>query len=159
MTVRIICVGKLKEAFWREAEGEYAKRLKGFCKLELVELSEVRLSEKPSDKEIAEALKREAEGFLTYISGKRQWNIALCIEGRHLSSTEFANKISQQGVDGISDINLCIGSSFGLAEDVKSRCFPLSMSNMTFPHQLARIMLLEQVYRAFQILSGGRYHK
>lgn len=159
MTINIIAVGKLKEGYLREASAEYEKRLKGFCKVNIVELSESRLPDNPSDALIEKALSDEAGMMETYLSGKAM-NIAMCIEGKQLSSEKLSKKIEETGVLGYSTINFFIGSSFGLSEKVKSECgLRLSMSEMTFPHQLARIMLLEQIYRAFQISSGGKYHK
>lgn len=159
MTVNIVSVGKLKEGYLREASAEYEKRLKGFCKVNIIELSESRLPDNPSDALIEKALSDEALMMENYLSGK-SFNISMCIEGKQLSSEKLSKKIEETGVLGYSTINFFIGSSFGLSEKVKKEChLRLSMSEMTFPHQLARIMLLEQIYRAFQISSGGKYHK
>lgn len=157
MIVKIIAVGKLHEDYLRSACSEYIKRLGRFCTVEIHELEECRLSAEPSEKEISAALKKEAENIKKYISG---FVIPLCIEGKQLSSPELSQKISEAGVNGFSTVTFIIGSSFGLAPEIKSAGhLRLSMSKMTFPHQLARVMLLEQIYRAFQISSNGRYHK
>ena len=159
LTVNIVTVGKLKEQYLRDASAEYEKRLKAFCKMNITELQESRLPDNPSDAVIKKALDDEAfamEGFFA----KKAFNIAMCIEGRQLSSEELSQKIESISLNGYGTMNILIGSSFGLSEKVKERCdMRLSMSKMTFPHQLARVMLLEQIYRAFQISSGGKYHK
>lgn len=159
LTVNIVTVGKLKEQYLRDASAEYEKRLKAFCKMNITELQESRLPDNPSDAVIKKALDEEAfamEGFFA----KKAFNIAMCIEGRQLSSEELSQKIESISLNGYGTMNIFIGSSFGLSEKVKERCdMRLSMSKMTFPHQLARVMLLEQIYRAFQISSGGKYHK
>ena len=157
MNINLIVIGKLKEEYLRSAYAEYIKRLSRFCTFELHELDECRLSENPSEKEIAAALGKEAEQIKRFLKG---FIIPMCIEGRQLSSIDFSQKISSAGINGFSAVTFIIGSSFGLAEEIKSMGnFRLSMSEMTFPHQLARVMLLEQIYRAFQIASGGKYHK
>lgn len=125
--------------------------------MEIHELDEYRLSDNPSEKEIASALAKEAVQIKKYAKG---FIIPLCIEGRQLGSVEFSEKISSAAVSGFSSITFIIGSSFGLDNDIKNMgSFKLSMSKMTFPHQLARVMLLEQIYRAFQIAENGKYHK
>lgn len=158
LTVQIVCVGKLKEAYWREACAEYAKRLQTFCRLSITELPESRLPENPSQTLILAALEKEGEKILAASSGSVR--MALCIEGKQLSSEQLAKKINMIAVGGESSVSFLIGSSFGMSEQVKqSSDFLLSMSPMTFPHQLARVMLCEQVYRAFQINHNGKYHK
>lgn len=158
--VNIICVGKLKEAYWREACAEYAKRLGAYCKLNIVELSESKLSQKPSDGEIRAALSAEGRAMIPYIAQKCAYSIAMCIEGPQLSSEELAAKTEQVSVGGTSVINFIIGSSFGLDPDIKKLCdMRLSISKMTLPHQLARVVTLEQIYRAFSINAGAKYHK
>lgn len=158
--INFLTVGKLKEQYWRDAAAEYSKRLKGFCQLEIVELAESRLSDSPSEKEIASALTAEAKAMSVYTDKKGVFNIAMCIEGKQLSSEKLAEKISSCGTNGFSTINFIIGSSFGISGDIKKKAdLRLSMSEMTFPHQLARIMLLEQVYRSFQIMNHTKYHK
>jgi 23S rRNA (pseudouridine1915-N3)-methyltransferase len=160
ISVNVIAVGRLKEAYLREAGNEYAKRLQAFCRLNIIELNESRLPDNPSQKEIEAALSNEAKAMQNLLTGNNAYNIAMCIEGKQLSSEKLSQKIEQISVSGKSTVNFIIGSSFGIAEQVKQLAdFKLSMSEMTFPHQLARIMLLEQIYRAFQISSGGKYHK
>lgn len=157
MNIKLIAIGKLKEDYLRNACAEYLKRLSRYCSFELVELDECRLSDNPSDKEIASALEKEAEMIKKHAKG---YIIPMCIEGKQLSSTELSEKISSVGINGQSTITFIIGSSFGLADSVKSMAdLKLSMSKMTFPHQLARVMLLEQIYRAFTISGGSKYHK
>ena len=160
LSVNLITVGKLKESYLRDACNEYAKRLSLFCKLNIIELSEARLNDNPSEKETANALLQEAKAMDSFLNLKDCWNIAMCIEGKQLTSPELSKHMENISVNGKSTINFIIGSSFGISEDVKEKSnFKLSMSKMTFPHQLARVMLLEQIYRAFQISSNGKYHK
>lgn len=157
MNVNLIVIGKLKEDYLRGACAEYIKRLGRFCTFELHELDECRLSDNPSEKEISAALKKEAGQIKKYAKG---FIVPMCIEGKQLSSEELSAKISEAGVGGFSTVTFIIGSSFGLDSEIKSMGnLRLSMSKMTFPHQLARVMLLEQIYRAFQISSNGKYHK
>ncbi|MBQ8573000.1 MAG: 23S rRNA (pseudouridine(1915)-N(3))-methyltransferase RlmH [Ruminococcus sp.] len=159
LNVNIICVGKLKEKFLSDAVKEYSKRLSAFCKLNIAELDETKLSEKASDTEIANALKSESEKILAK-TGKDAFVVAMCIEGKMMSSEELSRLFNRVSVEGKSRIDIIIGSSFGLSDEVKKRAdLRLSVSPMTFPHQLFRVMILEQVYRAFQISTGGKYHK
>lgn len=158
LTVNIICVGKLKEKFYLSAVEEYAKRLSRSCKLNLVELPEERLPEKPSQAQIDAALAKEAE--LIQAKLPKGILVAMCIEGKTMSSEALAQKFTDWTVGGASQITFLIGSSFGMHPKVKALAdLKLSMSPMTFPHHLARVMLLEQIYRAFQINEGSRYHK
>lgn len=160
IAVNIVCVGKLKEAYWKDAIAEYTKRMGAYAKLRIVELSESKLSDNPSEKEISQALETEGKTMLPYADTKGSYNIAMCIEGTQLSSEGLAQKISGASVSGASTINLFIGSSFGLCDDIKKRAnLKLSISKMTLPHQLARVVTLEQVYRAFAINAGTKYHK
>jgi len=157
MNINFIVIGKLKEEYLRNACSEYIKRLSRYCNFEIHELDEYRLSENPSAKETETALKKESEQIRKYAKG---FIIPMCIEGRQLSSTELSETLDSVGVNGFSTVTFIIGSSFGLDESIKNMGnLKLSMSKMTFPHQLARVMLLEQVYRAFQISTGGKYHK
>jgi len=159
VSVQIICIGKLKEQFWRDAYLEFEKRLTRYCSLSLKELSESTLPENPSQAQIDTALMREGEAILSEIS-KDSFVCALCIEGKQFSSNEFAEKIDSLMSSGRSKITFVIGSSFGLCDKVKNRAdLKLSFSKMTFPHQMFRTILLEQIYRAFSILGGGKYHK
>ncbi len=159
LNITIISVGKCKEKFLLEAVREYEKRLKAYIKLDLVEVDEVKLPENPSQILIAKAMSEEASKVIAKIQ-KDAFVIPMCIEGNIISSDELAKKIGALSVDGTSKICFIIGGSNGLSDDVKKLAgFKLSMSKMTFPHHLARVMLLEQVYRAFNILAGGKYHK
>lgn len=158
--INLITVGKLKEKYWRDAVAEYSKRLSAFCKLEIVELPESRLSDNPSEKEILSALENEASAMSKYTDGNSTYNIAMCIDGKIISSEELSEKIQYCGTNGYSTINFIIGSSFGISKSIKDKSdFKLSMSKMTFPHQLARVVLLEQIYRGFQISNHTKYHK
>jgi len=159
LQVRLVCVGRLKENFYKEAAGEYLKRLSAYCKIETEELPESRLPDKPSPAEIDAALAAEAAGIFSRLPAAGAV-AALCVEGTMMSSEELAAVLQKYAADGISKISFVIGGSYGLHKTVKDRAsLKLSMSPMTFPHHLARIMLLEQLYRAFSISSGGKYHK
>lgn len=157
VTIQILCVGKLKEKYLQSACEEYAKRLGAFCRFSITEIAEERLPDAPSEAQIQAALKKEGEHLLSLAQGAV---ISLCIEGKLLSSPQLAAEIERRAVGGASAFTFIIGSSFGLSDDVKEKsALRLSMSPMTFPHQLARVMLCEQIYRAFQINSNGKYHK
>ena len=157
--VTVICVGKLKEKFYIGAVEEYAKRLGRYCRLEIVELPEQRLPEDPSPAEIERALAREAEAIRAKLPGGAAV-AAMCVEGELRSSEELAVLLEQQAGQGDKGLAFVIGGSYGLHPSVKSLAWlRLSMSPMTFPHHLARVMLLEQLYRSFQIREGGKYHK
>lgn len=157
--VTIICEGKLKEKYLRDACGEYEKRLGAFCKLNIIELTPKRISENPGEGEIKNVLEAEGREILAKIPNG-SLVFAMCIEGKQLSSEELSKKFETAAVQGFGNITFVIGSSFGLCDEVKRKAdFKLSMSKMTFPHQLARVMLLEQIYRSFKISSGGKYHK
>lgn len=157
--VTLIAMGKLKEKFYLSAAAEYEKRLKGYCQFHLLELPEVRLPEDPSPAEIAAGLEKEADLILTKIP-KGAWFCVLTPEGKMLSSEALANKIHELKLSGKSSVCFLIGSSFGMAARIKEKAdFKLSMSPMTFPHHLARVMVLEQLYRAEAIQSGSKYHK
>lgn len=158
-TVTILCVGKLKEKFYFDACAEYQKRLTRFCRLNLIELPEQRLPDAPSPAEIAAALEREADAIMEKLP-RGGAVVALCVEGRGLSSEKLAETMANYAARGVSQLTFLIGGSFGMAERVKDAAdLRLSMSQMTFPHHLARVMLLEQVYRAYQIQAGTKYHK
>ena len=149
----------MKEKFYAEAFGEYMKRLQPYCKLQLTEAPEQRLSESPSPKELEKALDREAEDILAAIPGD-SYVAALCIEGRELSSEALAELVFKAEGSGRPRMCFIIGGSYGLSPRVKARAdLKLSMSPMTFPHHLARVMLAEQLYRSFKIIEGSRYHK
>lgn len=159
LSITIICVGKLKEAFYLSASEEYIKRLKAFCKLEIIEINAVSLPDEPNFSQISSALSQEGERILKKVP-KNTKTIALCIEGTQHTSQELAGKLDNMMQNSVSSIAFLIGSSYGLSEKVKNNADEsISMSKMTFNHRLARIMLLEQIYRAFQINSGGKYHK
>lgn len=159
LSVRLICVGKLREKYLISAVDEYKKRLGAFCKFEIVELNEERLPDSPTPGEINSALEREADNIIQNVP-KDSCLVALCIEGKELDSPELARFISEKAVSGKSKICFVIGGSFGLSERVKKLSeLRLSMSRMTFPHHLARVMLAEQIYRAFTIIEGRKYHK
>lgn len=159
ISVTVIALGKLKERSMRELCAEYEKRLSAFCKLQMVELVPQRLPERPSANEIARALDTEAAHIAAKIPANA-YVFAMCIEGWQMPSEIFSQKLSDLAVNGVSNVVFLLGSSFGLQEALKKQSdFRFSMSEMTFPHQLARVMLLEQIYRAFQIESGGKYHK
>lgn len=155
----LITVGKLKEKFYISAAEEYRKRLSGYCNFKLLELPETRLSDNPSPAEILAGLNKEGEMILAKIP-KGAWFCVLTPEGKLLSSEGLANKIADIKLSGKSSACFLIGSSFGIAPSVKDKSdFQLSISPMTFPHHLARIMVLEQLYRAEAIQAGSKYHK
>lgn len=157
--IKLICVGKMREKHYIDALHEYEKRLTPLCRFEVEELAEYRLPENPAPKEIEAALDREAEQILKKIPAGA-WVCALCIEGEMLSSEQLAEKLDRLTVSGVSRAVFLIGGSFGLHDRVKQRAdVKLSMSRMTFPHHMARVMLAEQLYRAFSISTGGKYHK
>ena len=157
--VTVLCVGKLKERFYAEAAAEYAKRLSRYCKLDIAELPEERLPESPSQAQIDAALEREAAAVRTKLPAGAVL-ITLCIEGQLRSSEELARKMDSWSSQGAGHLVFLIGGSCGLSPSLKAQAAErLSMSPMTFPHHLARVMLLEQIYRAYQINSGGKYHK
>lgn len=157
LQVKIIAIGRLKEKYLKDACNEYIKRLRRFCDIKVIELDEYKLPDSPSEKEIIKSLDIESESILKNISG---FIIPMCIEGKRLSSTEFAERLRRVPVNGYSAASFIIGSSHGLSDKVKSRAnLKLSLSEMTFPHQLARVMLLEQIYRCFKINNGEKYHK
>lgn len=157
--VTVICVGKLKEKFYADAAAEYVKRLSRYCKLHIIELPEERLPDNPSAALIDAALAKEAD----LIRGKLPPSasvIALCVEGRMRSSEELAHLMAAWANRGEKQLVFLIGGSFGLHPSIKAEAWAqLSMSPMTFPHHLARVMLLEQIYRAYQINAGSKYHK
>lgn len=159
LNIKFICVGKLRERFYIDAFNEYARRLSAYCKFECAELNETKLGDKPSDKEIENALVRESADIEKAIP-KVAYVIAMCVGAKQLKSEELAQKINSLALSGRGKICFIIGGSFGMAESVKQRAdMRLGMSEMTFPHHLARVMLTEQIYRSFKIIEGSRYHK
>ncbi len=158
LNVKLITLGTLKESYLRDAVAEYEKRLGGFCRFSEVELKEEKISQDPSPTEIKNTLERESAKILAEIPA-RAYCIALCVEGKQFSSEELADKLDAIA-NATSEVCLVIGSSHGLSETVKTRAdLKLSVSKMTFPHQLMRVILLEAVYRAFNIQKGTKYHK
>lgn len=156
--VTLITLGRLKERYLRDAAEEYIKRLSRYCDLETVELSPVSLPENPSELQIAAVLEREAELIEKRIP-VGAYKVALCVEGKELSSEGLADSFAEKCACG-TPMCFIIGSSYGLCERIKKMCdIRLSLSRMTFPHQLFRVMLLEQIYRAFKINEGSTYHK
>ena len=157
--ITLITMGKLKEKFYISAAEEYAKRMKAYCRFQLLELPEYRLPEDPSPAEIAAGLDKEAEQIQAKIP-KGAWLCIFTPEGKTLSSEDFAEKMQQVKLSGKSSVCFLIGSSFGISPKIKQMAdFKLSMGPMTFPHHLARIMVLEQIYRAEAIQAGSKYHK
>lgn len=159
LNISVICIGKLKEKYLSDAVSEYQKRLTSLCRLNLIQLPAAFLPDSPKESEIEAALQAEGKKILEKIP-QSSYVISLCIEGKTLSSEALSEKISSLKIQGISSLVFIIGGSYGLSEAVKKRSdFRLSMSPMTFPHQLARVMLLEQIYRALGIEAGSKYHK
>lgn len=157
--VTVLAMGKLKEKFYLQAVEEYAKRLSGYCSFRLLELSEYRLPDAPSPAQIAEGLAREGQLIREKLP-KGAWFCVLTPEGRKLSSEGFAAALAEVKTSGRSNACFLLGSSFGIAPEIKALAdLRLSFSDMTFPHHLARVMLLEQLYRAESIQAGSRYHK
>lgn len=157
--VHLICVGKLKERYLTEAAQEYTKRLQSFCKLQIIEIPECRAGDNPSQAQIAKVMETEGAAMIQKIP-QGAFVVPMCIEGQLLSSEKLAGTLQNAAVGGKSQVAFLIGGSFGLSDEVKGRGdLRLSMSPMTFPHQLARIMVLEQIYRAFSISAHTKYHK
>ena len=157
--ITLIAMGKLKEKFYLSAAAEYEKRLNGYCRFKILELPEVRLPEDPSPAEISAGLEKEAEMIFSKIP-KGAWLCVLTPEGKLLSSEQLVDKMKTVKLSGKSSACFLIGSSFGMSPRVKEKAdFKLSMSPMTFPHHLARVMVLEQLYRAEAIQAGSKYHK
>lgn len=159
LAVTLVCVGKMKERYYLDAFAEYQKRLGAFCRFTLVELPEQRLGEDPGEREIAAALEREADEVEKRIPAGATL-VALCVEGEQKRSEELASQLAAWTNGGCSRLCFLVGGSFGLSQRLKDRAdLRLSVSKMTFPHHLFRVMLAEQLYRCFTILAGGRYHK
>ena len=159
MNIRIICIGKLKEKYWVDAVAEYSKRLTPYCSLEIAELKESRLKQNAGPAEEEEVKVNEGREILDKIAAQ-DYVITLEIKGKRLTSEQLANKIADLALNARSDIDFVIGGSLGLSAEVSRRAdFRLSFSDMTFPHQIMRVILLEQIYRAFKIQRGEPYHK
>lgn len=159
MNVRILCVGKIKEKFYRDAILEYSKRLSKYCSLEIVEVNDEKTSENSTENEINIIKDKEGERILKHIRD-RDYAIALAIQGKQQDSVAFSKYIENLGITGNSSICFIIGGSLGLSDAVMKRCNDsISFSKMTFPHQLMRVILLEQIYRAMRIMNNEPYHK
>ncbi|MCH3954150.1 MAG: 23S rRNA (pseudouridine(1915)-N(3))-methyltransferase RlmH [Eubacterium sp.] len=159
MNITVICIGKLKESYWKDAVKEYSKRLGGYCSLDIVELKESRLAANPSPADELAVKVKEGEEILSHIRPS-SWVVTLEIQGKKLSSEKLAEKIEDWSLEGRSDLVFVIGGSLGLSPDVSKRAdFKLSFSDMTFPHQMMRVILLEQIYRSFKIIRHEPYHK
>ncbi|MCR5116997.1 MAG: 23S rRNA (pseudouridine(1915)-N(3))-methyltransferase RlmH [Lachnospiraceae bacterium] len=159
MKIKIVCVGKIKENFYKEAIAEYSKRLSKFSSFSVIEVLDEKTDEKASQKENDLVLSKEGKRILEQI-GNDDYVISLCIEGKQFSSVELSQKLSKIMLNGYSSIAFIIGGSLGLSGEVKERSdIKLSFSKMTFPHQLMRVILSEQIYRAFKIINNEPYHK
>ena len=159
LQINILYVGNIKDKFYAEAVQEYEKRLSAFCKIKNIELKEEKPPENPSDAEITLVIKKEGDRLLEAMP-KKGYKIALCVEGTQISSEDLAKKIESVTVAGDSEITFIIGGAFGMDERVKKMAdMRLSISKMTFTHRMMRVILIEQIYRAENILSGGNYHK
>ncbi len=159
MNITIITVGKLKEKYLKEAIEEYSKRLGRYCKLEIIELADEKTPDNASEKEEEAIKEKEGQGILSKIKDN-MFVIAMDLKGKQLTSEEFANYIENLGVMGDSNIAFIVGGSLGISKSVLARAnYKLCFSKMTFPHQLFRVMLLEQIYRGFRIMKGEPYHK
>ena len=159
ININFIVLGKLKEKYMKEFSAEYEKRLSGYCKLTVTELEPVKLSDNPSEQEIKNALAKETQMIKAKIP-KNSFVFSMCIEGKQMSSEELSKKLEDITLTGKNNITFIIGSSFGLSDEIKQMSdYKFSMSKMTFPHKLARIMLTEQVYRALSITNNAKYHK
>ena len=157
--INIIAVGKLKEKYLSEACREYLKRLTPYAKVEIIEINEYRISDNPSSSEIELVKEKEGKQILSKIS-KGAFVIPMCIEGTQLSSEEFSDKINNLMLDSKGEFTFIIGGSYGLSNEVKQRGdLKLSFGKITLPHQLMRVVLLEQIYRAFSIINNSKYHK
>lgn len=159
MKITILSVGKIKERFYREAVGEFTKRLSRYCKLEIIEVTDEKTPDGASEAKERQILEKEGARLEKYLQDDA-WVCALAVNGRKLDSISFSNKIEQLGISGVSHIQFVIGGSLGLSESVLRRAdYELSFSDMTFPHQLMRVILLEQIYRGYRIMMKQPYHK
>lgn len=159
MNINLIAVGKLKEPYWREAVAEYSKRLSRYCKLNIIEIPDEPTPDNASPALAEQIMGREAERILKAIPGS-SYIVALAIQGKTFDSVTFAGRLAQLSLSGLSDFTFIIGGSLGLAPGVLNRAdLELSFSDLTFPHQLMRVILLEQIYRAFRIQNHEPYHK
>lgn len=159
MKISILSVGKVKESYFRDAITEYSKRLSKYCKLEIIEVADEKTPDRASEVVCEQIKEKEAQRLMRHVR-EDAYVIALAIEGKQLDSVELAQKIDQLGIAGKSQIQFVIGGSLGLHESLLKRVdYKLSFSKMTFPHQLMRVILLEQIYRSYRIIAGEPYHK
>lgn len=159
MNIDIISVGNIKEKYFTDAIREYSKRMTNYANLNIIEIDEYKLPNNPSKAQVLEAIEKEANTIISRIRD-RAYIVALCIEGKQASSENFSKKIQKLAVEGYSDICFIIGGSYGLSDKIKQKSqLKLSFSKMTFPHQLMRVVLIEQIYRAFRIIRNEPYHK
>ena len=159
MKITIVCVGKIKEKFYRDALAEYTKRLSRYCNLSITEVADEKTKEQATDAECSIVKDREGERILKSIR-EDGYVIALAIDGKNLDSVELSEKIENLGLSGKSNVYFVIGGSLGLSDEVLKRAnYKLSFSKMTFPHQLMRVILLEQIYRSYRIINHEPYHK
>lgn len=159
MKITILAVGKVKEKFYRQAIEEFEKRLSWYCKLEIVEVADEKTPDNASDAEELQIKEKEGQRLIKHLKGDA-WTCVLSIDGKMLDSVEFSEKLEGLGVSGISHMVFIIGGSLGLAESILKRAdYALSFSKMTFPHQLMRVVLLEQIYRGYRIMANEPYHK
>ena len=159
MKITVLCVGKIKEKFFADAIKEYSKRLSRYCKLEIVEVADEKTPDGASDLVVSQIKDKEAERMEKYLPDSA-YVIALAIEGKKLTSEKLAEKIDTLGITGTSQLVFLIGGSLGMSDRLLKRAdYLLSFSDMTFPHQLMRVILLEQIYRSYRIIHGEPYHK
>ena len=159
MNINIICIGKLKEKYWQDAVNEYLKRMKGYCPTAIIELKEAKLPKNASRADELKVMETEGRQILAKVSDS-DFVITLEIEGKMLDSVELSEQINRIFSGGTQTVDLIIGGSLGLSDEVKRRSnYALSFSRMTFPHQMMRVILLEQIYRAFKIINREAYHK
>lgn len=157
--ISIICVGKIKEKYWNDAIAEYSKRLSRYCRLEIIEVADEKTPDNASEALEDQIKKKEADRILKHLEDGASVCV-LAIEGKRYTSEGFSEFIESQGVQGVSHIQFVIGGSLGLHESVmKKASYRISFSDMTFPHQMMRVILLEQIYRGYRIISGEPYHK
>ena len=159
MKIKVVTVGKLKEKYLKDGIAEYSKRISRFAKLEMIELADEKTPDKASESENQKILEIEGQRILSKV-GDRDFVIVLAIEGKTLSSEEFSKRLEEASIKGFSTLTFIIGGSLGLAQDVKNRAnLSVSFGRLTLPHQLMRLVLVEQIYRAFTIQQGSPYHK
>lgn len=159
MKITVLCVGKVKERFFTDAIKEYSKRLSRYCKLEIIEVADEKTPDGASELVVSQIKEKEAERMEKYLPDSA-YVIALAIEGKKLTSEKLAEKIDSLGISGTSHLVFLIGGSLGMSDRLLKRAdYLLSFSDMTFPHQLMRVILLEQVYRSYRIIHGEPYHK